>query len=105
MGTVMKSWQMHSFWQQNGPTVVGQPQTKPLLQRVSLGSLMLPVSPSEQSSSLEQEAVQKAPSWAEAALPRSAGRRQIRLGHSSAGEVTVAKAPPEVPASATGTPV
>src|SRR5438552_3434384 len=87
--TPRASRQTHIFSQQNGPTVVGQVQMKPVLHTV--------FSPS-QSSSLPQLAVHRPSSGG--CAPPPAARRQMRLGHSKAGDVMVVVvvfAPPSAP--------
>src|SRR6185436_17304637 len=64
-------------------------QTKPFSQCASFGSFFGPVSPSSQSSLDSQVAVQSGPVIC--VLPVSApGSKQMRLGHSRAGDDTVA---------------
>jgi hypothetical protein len=73
-GTVMKSWQTHIFWQQKGPAVVGQAQTKPFLH-------VVPGSESLQSSSVVQLAVH-----IDASAGAPSGWMQMRLGHCRLGD-------------------
>src|SRR6476620_9691441 len=94
----MKSVQTQSFWQAKAPTVVGQPQTNPPRQRLSAALFALPFSPSSQSAFSSQSAVHVAPvpdtPAAVCADERGSfsapGSKQMRLGHSSAGDDTAA---------------
>src|SRR6185369_4684252 len=93
LGTVTKSRHTHSFRQQKSPTVCATLQTKPRWQRLSSDMDLSRSSASEQSSSLEQSAVQVGPvsvgvSWE--------GRRQMRDGHTSPTSI-VAVVPEVVP--------
>src|SRR5580765_3449171 len=73
-------------------------QTKPCSQCRSLVFPFGPVSPSEQSSFEEQPAVQRGPVFA--TFPVSpAGKMQMRLGHSRAGDEMIAVDPPLDPPS------
>jgi hypothetical protein len=87
----VKSRQTQNRWQQKLPTVVGHMQTKPFLQRWSVGSFLSPSSPSSQSLFDSQPAVHSDP------VPLGSfsapGSRQMRLGHRSGGDVMVATAP------------
>jgi hypothetical protein len=87
LGTLTKSWQTHIFWQQNGPAVVGQAQTKPFLH-------VVPGSESLQSSSVLQNAVHIASSGV-----APSGWMQTRLGHWRLGEEMMETPLPD-PASA-----
>ena len=71
-------------------------QTKPFSQCRSVAFPFGPVSPSEQSSLDSQLAVQSGPVFSTLAVS-PAGRMQMRLGHSSAGDEIVATDPPFVP--------
>src|SRR5678816_1765441 len=97
-GTLTKSVHTHSFLHANAPTVVGHAHTKPPRQRLSAALFGLPFSPSSQSAFSSQSAVHSAPVpetfAADCAAERGSfsapGRRQMRLGHSSAGDDTAA---------------
>jgi hypothetical protein len=88
---VKKSLHMHSFLQQKDPVTEATPQTKPLLQRRSSVFWPLRVSPPSQSLSFEHSALHsEVVSTVSALLMSRAGRRQMRLGHSSAWLFTMA---------------
>src|SRR4051812_36219403 len=81
LGTMTKSRHTQSFRQQKSPTVCATLQTNPRTQRLSLVLFLSRVSASAQSSSEEQSAVQV--EVVSVAMPgSSAGRRQMRDGHS-----------------------
>src|SRR5579862_2289441 len=94
----MKSRHTQSRSQQNEPTVVATMHVKPVWHCV----LADDVSPSEQSSSLEQPAVHSGP------MPgclSPAGRRQMRVGHSTASPLNSAVVPvPVAPPSEVSRP-
>lgn len=83
----VKSLQMQSFWQHMAPLANATPHVKPEPHVWSFGSLGLRDHIVEQSSSVEQEPVQKAPVSTLPALDWTTGLRQSRDVHSAASEL------------------
>src|SRR4029077_3216128 len=78
-GLPVKSLHRQNLRQQKSPTVVAYVQTKPFSQWWSVALPVGPVSPSLQSSSDEQSAVQSA---VVSVAPEAGGSMQMRDGHS-----------------------